>query len=107
MRAFVERTTDRAVLILREYFARAPSFGYVLPAYLFLCLVLYTRSPVTNFIFDEQEALLANPYVNGRNGLAFKDAIHVDFWGLPPDRSVGSYRPLPNYFWRMAWALSH
>ena len=33
-----------------------------------LAAILYTRHPATNCIFDEQEALLANPYVNGKAG---------------------------------------
>src|SRR5262249_15239437 len=60
----------------------------------------------TNYIFDEQEALLANPYVNATSDLHYLDAIHRDFWGLPPDRSIGSYRPIPNFLWRALWQLS-
>jgi hypothetical protein len=77
-----------------------PSFWVAMVPALALSAVLYTRSVSSNFIFDEQEALLANPYVNGR-GLPFTAAIHRDFWGLPPERSVGSYRPLPNLVWRL------
>jgi hypothetical protein len=69
-----------------------------------LSAVLFTRSVFSNYIFDEQEALLANPYVNGKS-LKFFDAIHRDFWGLPADRSVGSYRPLPNFVWRSIWTV--
>ena len=40
------------------------SFGILVVPLCFLAMVLYTRHPMkTNFIFDEQEALLANPYV--------------------------------------------
>lgn len=67
------------------------------------CALIYARSPSTNFVFDEQEALLANPYVNGQ--LGFWEAFRRDFWGLPPDRSIGSYRPLPNVLWRLLWPL--
>ncbi|MBM4357332.1 MAG: tetratricopeptide repeat protein [Deltaproteobacteria bacterium] len=70
-----------------------------------LALVLYTRHPATNYIFDEQEALLANPYVNARLGLRYGDVIYRDFWGLPPEASIGSYRPLPNLVWRALWSL--
>ncbi len=73
--------------------------------YLMLAFVLYVRHLETNYIFDEQEALLANPYVNATQGLKFWDAIHRDFWGLPPDASIGSYRPLPNLLWRSVWSL--
>jgi hypothetical protein len=85
-----------------------PTFWWALVPFALLCVVLYTRNPATtNYIFDEQEALLANPYVNATGGLRFIDAIHRDFWGLPPDRSVGSYRPLPNFLWRSLWHISH
>lgn len=70
---------------------------------LFLVSVLFVRSPWSNYIFDEQEALLANPYVNGK--VPFRDLFHRDFWGLPHDRSIGSYRPLPNLVWRGFWQL--
>jgi len=73
--------------------------------FVLVALVLYTRHPATNYIFDEQEALLANPYVNGRLGLGYWDAIYRDFWGLPPEGSIGSYRPIPNLLWRAVWSL--
>jgi hypothetical protein len=92
----------------RDYFlGYDPSFVWVLAPLLLLSIVLFCRMPDTNFVFDELEALLANPYVNAANDLRFIDAIHVDFWGLPPDRSVGSYRPLPNFLWRAVWNLTH
>ncbi|MCU0693553.1 MAG: hypothetical protein MUF54_19360, partial [Polyangiaceae bacterium] len=79
-----------------------PTFWVAMVPMLVLSALLFTRHIASNYIFDEQEALLANPYVNGKS-LAFKDAVRRDFWGLPPDRSVGSYRPLPNYVWRAVW----
>lgn len=83
-----------------------PTFWSLLLPLLCISLILFTRSPATNYIFDEQEALLANPYVNATGGLRFIDAIHRDFWGLPADRSVGSYRPIPDFLWRALWGLS-
>jgi len=68
------------------------------------CALLYLRSPFSNSIFDEQEALLANPYVNGE-GIGLFQVLERDFWGLPPDRSIGSYRPLPNLIWRCLWVV--
>jgi hypothetical protein len=88
-------------------FGAGPGFWQAMLPLVLLSVVLFTRFPTTNYIFDEQEALLANPYVNATQDLAFKDAIHRDFWGLPPDRSVGSYRPIPNFLWRAAWKVSH
>jgi hypothetical protein len=79
-----------------------PTFWVAMVPMLILSAALFTRSLQSNYIFDEQEALLANPYVNGKS-LAYRDAVKRDFWGLPPDRSVGSYRPLPNYVWRGVW----
>ncbi|MBX3182955.1 MAG: tetratricopeptide repeat protein [Polyangiaceae bacterium] len=78
-------------------------FNALLPALIIVALV-YTRSPATNCIFDEQEALLANPYVNGDH-LLWRDAFKRDFWGLPPTGSIGSYRPIPNLIWRALWRL--
>src|SRR6185503_1423460 len=91
-----------------DYFlCRDPTFWSALLPLLVVSLILFSRWPGTNYIFDEQEALLANPYVNATGGLRFIDAIFRDFWGLPADRTVGSYRPLPNFLWRGLWAISH
>lgn len=90
-----------------DYFlGRDPTFWSALAPLLVVSLLLFCRWPGTNYIFDEQEALLANPYVNATSGLGFLDAIHRDFWGLPADRSVGSYRPIPNFLWRALWSIS-
>lgn len=72
------------------------------PAFV-LSALLFTRSPLSNYIFDEQEALLANPFVNGK--ILWRDILTRDFWGLPHDRSIGSYRPLPNVIWRAFWEI--
>ena len=92
---------------VRDYFVAVdPGFWQAMLPLVVLSVILFTRLPTTNYIFDEQEALLANPYVNATQGLRFIDAIHRDFWGLPPDRSVGSYRPIPNFLWRALWQVS-
>lgn len=86
----------------RRYFVdKDPTFWAAAGAMLALSAWLYTRALSTNFIFDEQEALLANPYVNAAQDLGFFDAVRRDFWGLAPDRSIGSYRPVPNMVWRL------
>src|SRR5580700_11088096 len=79
-----------------HFLGQDPTFLAVFGPFAALALVLFSRWPGTNYIFDEQEALLANPYVNAVGGLRFRDAIKRDFWGLPPDRSIGSYRPIPD-----------
>jgi hypothetical protein len=94
---------------LHEYFfGEDPSFSVALVPMCLLSMILFTRNPRTNFIFDEQEALLANPYVRAvaEHGtkLRWIDAFSRDFWGLPPDRSIGSYRPIPDLVWRILWA---
>src|SRR5580700_9658032 len=105
--AFVAWVRRALVDPARAYFtAHDPTFWSAIGPLLALSLVLFTRWPGTNYIFDEQEALLANPYVNASGGLRFRDAIHRDFWGLPPDRSIGSYRPIPDLLWRSLWAVS-
>ena len=102
------RRTVRTVL--REYFlGEEPTLLTALVPTCFLSMALYTRSPATNFIFDEQEALLANPYVRAAGDPASKihwlDAFRRDFWGLPPERTIGSYRPLPDVIWRSLWKI--
>lgn len=96
---------------MRDYFlGDDPSFGLALVPYCFLSMLLFTRHPTrTNFIFDEQEALLANPYVrsiaDAQPKFRWLDAFYRDFWGLGPERSIGSYRPIPNLVWRALWGL--
>ena len=86
-----------------------PTFGLALVPYCFLSMLLFTRHPSTNFIFDEQEALLANPYVRSiadpHPKFRWIDAFYRDFWGLGPERSIGSYRPIPDLVWRALWGL--
>jgi hypothetical protein len=89
-----------------RFLGQDPTFLGALGIFGIIALVLFARWPGTNYIFDEQEALLGNPYVNATGGLRFIDAIHRDFWGLAPERSIGSYRPLPNFLWRAIWQLS-
>ena len=92
---------------LRAYFSEQdPRFLTAFAPAFVLSVLIYVRSPLSNYIFDEQEALLANPYVNGQAG-GFLHAFTRDFWGLPPERSIGSYRPLPDLVWRALWFVSH
>lgn len=95
---------------VRVYFTEeATSFSTALVPMCFWSMILFTRWIKTNFIFDEQEALLANPYVRSvadpTSKIHWIDAFHRDFWGLLPDRSIGSYRPLPDLVWRLLWFL--
>ncbi|MCW5835679.1 MAG: hypothetical protein KIS78_24980, partial [Labilithrix sp.] len=96
---------------IHDYFlGDDPSFGLALVPYCFLSMLLFTRHPTrTNFIFDEQEALLANPFVRSiadpEPKFRWVDAFYRDFWGLGPERSIGSYRPIPNLVWRALWGL--
>jgi hypothetical protein len=94
---------------LHAYFMEdEPLFVTFLVPFVFVSIALYTRNPLhTNFIFDEQEALLANPFVRSvvdpQSKLHWVDAFRRDFWGLLPDRSIGSYRPIPDLVWRALW----
>ncbi len=95
---------------VHDYFmGDEPTLGIAYVPFGFLAIALFTRSPKTNFIFDEQEALLANPYVRSASEVHPKfrwiDAFYRDFWGLGPERSIGSYRPIPNLIWRVLWKL--
>jgi hypothetical protein len=89
---------------VRDYFREPAVFTVLLPVTLFLSAAVFMRSAWTNFIFDEQEALLANPYVNG-DTLKFWEVFSRDFWGLPATGTIGSYRPLPNIVWRLLWKI--
>ncbi len=104
-RRLAESLRATASSLVRHVADRDPTFKATFGLSLLISALLYTRSPLSNYIFDEQEALLANPYVNGR-GLAFWEAFRRDFWGLAADRSIGSYRPLPNLIWRALWHVS-
>jgi hypothetical protein len=95
---------------VRDYFlGEDPTLLTALVPTCFLSMILYTRHPATNFIFDEQEALLANPYVraaaDGGAKIGWLAAFKRDFWGLTPDRTIGSYRPLPDILWRALWKV--
>ena len=107
-RRFAVRERAQAWLLgLKSYFSdQDPKFLTAFAPAFVLSVLIYVRSPLSNYIFDEQEALLANPYVNGQAG-SFWHAFTRDFWGLPPDRSIGSYRPLPDLVWRALWFVSH
>jgi protein O-mannosyl-transferase len=92
--------------LVRWFDGREPTLRNALVPMLIASAAIFMRRPDTNYIFDEQEALLANPYVNAADNLAFGDVIYRDFWGLPPNASIGSYRPLPNVLWRALWTIA-
>jgi hypothetical protein len=99
-----------ALLRVRDYFlGEDPTLLTALVPTCFLSMLLYMRSPTTNFIFDEQEALLANPYVRAASDpgakISWLSAFKRDFWGLTPERTIGSYRPLPDLVWRALWKV--
>ncbi len=52
---------------LKAYFTEQdPKFWTAFAPAFVLSVLIFVRSPLSNYIFDEQEALLANPYVNGQ-----------------------------------------
>jgi hypothetical protein len=104
-RRMAGRLSTLAASVADYFRVNDPLFRSAFAPALVVAALLYVRSPLSNYIFDEQEALLANPYVNGQ-GLGYWDAFRRDFWGLPADRSIGSYRPLPNLVWRLLWHVS-
>jgi hypothetical protein len=90
---------------VREW-AADPDFSIFFLAFMLVAVALFLRQPSGvggGFVFDEQEAILANPFVRGKQ--PWLDAFNRDFWGLLPDRSIGSYRPIPNFLWRALWKL--
>ncbi len=95
---------QRVRAYLASWVEGPPTFWNALTPALALAALCFVRSPLSNYIFDEQEALLANPFVNGKE-LGWLDVVRRDFWGLPPERSIGSYRPIPNLLWRLLWQI--
>jgi hypothetical protein len=86
-----------------------PDFSIYFVGFLAIAALIFLRPPFSpgKFVFDEQEAILANPYVRNLQGkIGWLDAFKRDFWGLLPDRSIGSYRPIPNLIWRALWKLT-
>lgn len=67
--------------------------------FLLLSFLLFQRPLGSNFIFDEQEALLKNPFL--RADVPAWRAFRVDFWGRDPAHTIGSYRPLPVILWKL------
>ncbi len=102
-RKFSDRARAVAAKVAGYFAHRDPTVRDAFGPALVVSMLLFLRSPASNYIFDEQEALLANPFVNGK--VPFRDILSRDFWGLPHDRSIGSYRPLPNLVWRALWQL--
>jgi hypothetical protein len=96
--------------VVGYFMAEEPTLLTALLPACVLSMLLYARWPDTNFIFDEQEALLANPYVRAAadpsTRIGWLEAFRRDFWGLGPERTIGSYRPLPDIVWRALWKVS-
>lgn len=81
-----------------------PTPGRLFFSFVVVSLVIFLRPPWTNFIFDEQEALLGNPILTGEASIL--RVFELDFWGRPPKTTIGSYRPLPNIlWWPLSWSL--
>jgi len=57
-----------------------------------VALAVYAGVLPAGFVFDDVPALLENPVVNGER--PFAEVWTRDFWGKPPERSIGSYRPV-------------
>lgn len=104
-RSFRERVVRTIDWVKRYFTEQDPTFWVAFTPALVVCAALFVRSPASNYIFDEQEALLANPYVEGKD-IGFWQVFKRDFWGLPPERTIGSYRPIPNIIWRLLWHVS-
>ncbi len=77
--ATLPRTLRKTWIRLLPLFTeRGSTFKVTLIPLLLLSVLVYTRSLWTNYIFDEQEALLANPYVNG-DSLKLWEIVERDF----------------------------
>lgn len=86
-----------------QHFSQSRSLPLWL-GFVLLAEVLFCRLPGTPFVFDEQEAVLFNPYLQA--DLPFSSAWRLDFWGRPASASIGSYRPVPNLVWRTVLELT-
>lgn len=60
---------------------------------LVLALAAHLRSLSAGFVYDDAEAVLASPVVQGP--LDVQTLVSRDFWGLPPGEGVATWRPLP------------
>ena len=60
-------------------------------ALVLVAVLAYASVVFAGFVFDDEYALLSNPVVQGR--VPAGEAFLRDFWGNPPERTIGSYRP--------------
>jgi hypothetical protein len=95
--------------VRQKFVGRDPTLRRAIPWTCLLSVALFLRTPSTGFVFDEREALLANPYVRAAgdpaSNVGWLQAFGRDFWGLPPERTIGTYRPIPDLVWRLLWTL--
>lgn len=56
------------------------------------------------FVFDDPQALLANPVVTGE--VPCWEAFSRDYWGNPMEGGVNSWRPIMPIAWAMLWKIS-
>lgn len=72
--------------------------GLLVAAVAFLA---YAGSIPNEFAFDDTLVILNSPVVQGQ--VPLHEAFVRDWWGAPPVRSVGSYRPLPAASLALEW----
>lgn len=68
-----------------------------------LAFVAYAGSIPNTFAFDDNKAILQNDVVQGK--VPVSEAFVRDFWGALPEKTVGSYRPLPVVSLALEWKL--
>lgn len=66
-----------------------------------IAFVAFAGSIPNTFAFDDREAILKNEVVQG--GVPVFEAFARDFWGAPPEKTVGSYRPVPVVSLALEW----
>jgi hypothetical protein len=101
----VRRAFAKLPAMVRDW-VEVPDFSIYFVAFMVFAVALYLRrirATGGGFVFDEQEAIVANPYVRGHQPLL--EAFKRDFWGRTTASSIGSYRPIPNVLWRIFWRL--
>ena len=102
------RARRLASAVKKRFLDEDPRLAIAMAPAVLLSMLLFSRGPSTTFFFDEEQAIVANPYVRSASdpasAVGWLDALHRDFWGLEPRGTIGSYRPVPDAIWRLLWA---
>ncbi len=88
-----ERVRRYFVSIWRYFTEQDPTFGVALPPAIVIAVILFVRSPSRTTSSTSRRRCSRTRTSTASSGVL--EAFKRDFWGLLPDRSIGSYRPAP------------